>query len=66
VNLYVIYDHPTDYPDKWVVRRWELDVPKEVVGTADSLEEARALIPEGCTNLSRSTSDDPKIHEVWL
>lgn len=81
LTLYVIYDHPLDYPDKWVVRpQIVLRRPgtggsevsaQEVVEFgramgADSLEEARLLIPPGLANIGRMANDDPKIHEVWI
>lgn len=25
--LYCVYDHPSDYPDKWVARAWAGDIP---------------------------------------
>lgn len=69
--IYVIYENPSDYPGKFVVRRqlamrgriWVDLVPLAVVGT---VEEARGHIPEGCVCLSRDPSDDPVIVETWL
>lgn len=66
LSLYVIYDHPRDYPDSFVVRRWELDAQKEVVGTAPTLEAARKLVPPDLYNLGRHEGDDPNIVEVWI
>jgi len=70
-----VYKNPTDYPGKYVVRRWKIggdglrgvviyDAKPCYVG--DTLEEARASIPEGCTMLPRDGRDDPCIHEVWV
>lgn len=68
---FVIYCHPSDYPDKFVVRRWvigEKPVPdKEPHIVCDSLEKARESIPNShraC--IQRMTDDDPVIVEVWL
>jgi hypothetical protein len=71
VNLYVIYDHPFDYPDDFVIRRWEMQQPKEIVGLAKTLEQARAMLKSSVkgvmlTNIGRYGADDPKITEVWL
>jgi hypothetical protein len=66
VSLYVIYDHPRDYPESFVVRRWDLEIPREVVGTAPTLEAARELVPPGLYNLERYEGDDPNIVEVWI
>ena len=65
--LYVIYDHPRDFPNSWVCRLWygetaELS-PYAVAGT---LEQIREALPAGVTNLGRYEQDDPCIHEVWI
>jgi hypothetical protein len=106
--MYVIYEHPLDYPEHFVVRRWfmkakpeenisvapiqgvthEKDYPEarirvgsqgvrtfctkdpfsevEVVcQLADSLDEARLLIPADRVRTT-SKANDPAIIEVWL
>lgn len=74
---WVVYDHPKDHPDKWVLRRWRVlggSVPEGVEriqadGEAilgDSLDDVRKHIPEGSLNLGRFPGDDPVIHEVWM
>jgi hypothetical protein len=68
---WVIYERPSDYPDKFVVRRWELRGTEEIVPDqecrlADSLEEARGLIPDGLYCVGRFAQDDPCIVECWL
>jgi hypothetical protein len=69
LRMYTIYDHPADYPRHWAVRastiRPEGPVPDDRVQLADSLEEARALIPPGLTCIPRFTNDIPCIEEVW-
>jgi hypothetical protein len=71
--IWVIYDHPRDYPDHFVVRR-------QVAGAGfiaidqnchltKSLEEARNLIQQlhpGSVCLTRSPEDDRVIVESWL
>ena len=68
--MYTIYDSPTDYPGKFVVRRWEIDkgpaVPKETLAVKDSLIEARLAVPVGLVRVDRSPGDDPVIVETWL
>ena len=66
VNTYVIYDHPSDYPNSFAVRRFEWATPMELIGIADTLDQARALLPSGLYNLGRTHKDDPKIVEVWI
>ncbi len=65
---YAIYDHPDDYPDSFVVREWRV-LPGEIqpgpAQLANSLEEARGLIPAGKERLPDFPGDDPKIVEVW-
>jgi hypothetical protein len=74
LSLFAIYDRPKDYPDKYVVRRHRvlLGLKKAWTETdrdcslADSLEEARLLLPPGLHNLGRTPEDDPAIAEVWV
>jgi hypothetical protein len=68
--LYTIYDHPTDYPNHFAVRRECINagvVTKDPhVYLAPTLEEARRLLPPGLHQLPRNPNDDPKIVECWL
>jgi hypothetical protein len=67
--LYVIYDHPKDFPTKFIVRRWSVlnePLPDAGCNAADTLLEARKLIPRGLVNLGRYPADDPCIAEVWV
>ena len=70
LSLWTIYDHPTDMPDGFVVRRWQITkggaVPDPEARLAMTLEEARTLIPPGLYRLERVAEDDPKIVETWL
>ena len=68
--MWVVYDHPKDYPDSYVARLWEAhaDGPKMteslVIGTLESIRETLTemhLIP-----MPRSPADDLKIVEIWL
>lgn len=70
LSLWTIYDRPADQPEKFVVRRWlstaaGLAEARESY-LADSLEEARAKIPDGLINLQRHAHDDPCIVETWV
>lgn len=74
LDMWVIYDHPTDYPEHWVVRRWHVDLqaPGRIIADvdawklADSLHEARVSVPSHLHRIDRLTGDDPRIREVWL
>jgi hypothetical protein len=70
LSMWVIYFDPTDYPQKWVVRRWDVGhgivraQPKAAI--CDSLRKARTFIPFGLVRLDRMEADEPQIKEVWL
>jgi hypothetical protein len=70
--LWTIYDHPSDYPNHFVVRRHGIDADFNVplvdakCKLADSLEEARELLPPGLHCLGREPEDDPVIVETWI
>ena len=70
--MYVVYENPSDYPGKFVVRRWpntlvSPPIPDPVpLIVCDSLEVARAVVPPYAVCLQRSPDDDPAVREVWL
>jgi hypothetical protein len=65
--LYVIHDHPSDFPDWYVITKWDLSVRLGVFGFCRTLEEARVhLSRKGLVNIGREPDDDPKIVEVWV
>lgn len=67
IELLVVYKDPSDYPGKFVVRRWRNQVPdSEPLMVCDSLEHARMAIPRDAGFLGRYEQDDPAILEVWL
>jgi hypothetical protein len=67
---WTIYDHPRDYPDCFVARKWLAQrggvVATTEMFTADTLDELRALLPPGLTCLARLPGDEPQIVEVWI
>ena len=64
--IFCVYEHPTDYPDKYVARLWNVDVPMSLITTADTLEEIREKRPVGMVTLHRYETDDPAIVETWI
>jgi hypothetical protein len=70
LNIFTIYDAPLDYPGEFVLRRWivEPGQPRagEVLGTADTLEAIRALLPAGLAPLGRQAADEQQIVESWV
>jgi hypothetical protein len=71
IEFFTIYDHPTDAPTAFVVRRAEVirgkkePVHREAFQAA-TLAAARALVPTDRVSLGRNQADDPKIVEVWV
>lgn len=69
--IYTVYDHPTDYPDEFVIRRFKIEdrsvaVESNLFARGRTLEEVRAQLPSNLVNLRRTAGDDEKIVEVWL
>ena len=71
LDMWVVYEHPADFPDKYVVRRWTIMSNAPPLASADrslhdTLDEAREAMPRGLYNLKRLVGDDPAIKEVWI
>ena len=71
VPMAVIYDHPVDVPDKYVVRIWEgkEEKPTNVEMRKDSLQECREEIRKSgyfLMAVRAEPEDDPKMVEIWL
>lgn len=71
LQMYVIYFNPSDYPGKFVCRKWLINNGKPVpmlglVGKAHSLEEIRQTVPAGLYRMPRFPFDDIAIKEVWV
>jgi len=62
LTLWVIYESPSDYPGKFVVRRQHSTRRAVVIDLEawvfDSMAEARTAIPEGLYNTGRYDMDD--------
>jgi len=70
--IYVVYDHPRDFPDRYVCRRqWAcadgtIECDKEAMASTE-LEPIRvALRALGLTCVGRHPDDDAVIVETWL
>lgn len=68
IRIWTVYDHPTDYPDKYVARLFEGDQATASIIIADSLETLRMILcfEMGLARLARFAGDDAKIVETWL
>ncbi len=66
VPIICIYEHPSDYPDKFVARLYDLTHPTRYVVLTDTLEEARKAVPGEMFCFPRDQKDDPVIVESYL
>jgi hypothetical protein len=67
--VWTIYDHPSDFPDSYVVRphSTKLGSPLTVHIQHAQLDHVRGALEHlGLTCLPRSPEDDPSILETWL
>lgn len=71
MKQYVLYDHPDDFPDHYIVREWNIEegriAPKGIFARNKSLVFLMELmLHEGMIFMNRSEEDDPKILGVWI
>ena len=65
--MWVIYDHPSDWPDWYVAREWIGEQPGSCVTLERDLERLRDRMRRmGLVCLARFEQDDPKILETWV
>jgi hypothetical protein len=70
-DIFVVYDHPLDYPEHFAVRVHHVNggrtIRGEKVEIFDTVEEARAYAGDcGRVRIRRDPDDDPKIVETWI
>ena len=67
IEIWTVYDHPSDFPGKYVARLFIGDKPTNQVIVTKNINSIRAkLAVKGLTCLHRQENDDPKIMETWL
>lgn len=71
VSILTIFDHPSDYPTKYVVREFILDVDgklyaRRACNLADTLEGARLLIPPGRVCFAEPNTKELPAVESWV
>jgi hypothetical protein len=71
LTMWVVYDHPKDFPDEFIARLWMVGSGQTICCgktlTSKSLDQLRGeLRARGFTVIPRMDGDDPKIVEVWL
>lgn len=66
IVMWVIYDHPADASDCFLARKWVNGIATHEVMRGATLNELRALLPNGMSYFARHTHDDPVIVETWM
>jgi len=70
LKQYAIYERPDDHPEGCVLREWLVLPGQTLPGDSHkvaTLEEARALLPDGVSKVSEGPEPDaPKLVEVWM
>jgi hypothetical protein len=66
LNIWTVFDHPRDYPNGFIARRFELDQPTQdaFTGQLDAIRDA--LMRCGLYRLKRNDADHPSVLETWL
>jgi hypothetical protein len=71
LSMWTVYDHPRDFPDGFVARRFEVRKGEPVVTkdaiTANGLQPLRTAFERaGLTVIARFEGDEPQIVETWM
>jgi hypothetical protein len=72
IFIYVVYDHPSDYPYSYVLKRFTTFTGTPIQDTSfiiksDSLVPIREYVQKkSLTRLERHPKDDPVILECWI
>lgn len=74
LDMWIVYDHPTDFPTMYVARRQEIRaidnggtrVTGDILHSTRLKDIRRDLYDRGFTCIQRHEQDDPKIIEVWI
>ena len=71
LTIWVIYDHPKDYPESFVARKF-VYIDNELKPTSKTLKDVdidnirKKLRGKSFTPLPRLKNDDQKIVETWI
>jgi hypothetical protein len=71
LNIWTVYDHPKDFPQGYIARRFEIGHGPLPIVTDDTVKGSLSVIREsfelcGLYRLSCNVSDEPHIIETWL
>ena len=65
--IWVVYDHPKDFPDYFIARRWLNDTPTDSLVMCSDLDLLRGQLEEmGLVQVQPLEGDDAVILETWL
>ena len=66
--MWVLYDHPSDFPDFYVLRLWDgaTNTPRSTVFLAVELKEIKNAVAFQFVELGPYEGDDPKIMAVFV
>lgn len=70
LEMWIVYDHPADYPEHFVARKWTAKAGAAVATMeyrfAKTLDEIRQAIPQGLHRFPRNEQDEPQVVETWF
>jgi hypothetical protein len=73
LEMWVIYDHPTDLPNHYVARLWCVTepggglIPTALALVCPDLDQLRGEMESlGLTCIPRASADEPQIVEAWI
>ncbi len=67
IEIWTIYDRPRDYPNGFIARKFNNNIPTKSTLTSDNLEALRDKFKEeGLSLICRDPSDANSIVESWI
>lgn len=67
MESWTIYDHPDDYPNHYVLRKFIGEQATSVLVLSDQMEPLRSIVADmGLVPFKRMADDDASIVETWL
>ena len=67
LEIWTVYDHPVDYPNSFVARKFFNEQPTQEVIVAQDVEDIRQIFRQWDLQIVPRFPDDmPSIMEIWL
>lgn len=68
IPMIVVYERPSDFPDKYIARVFDCEIPTDVIIVRDSLQEIRDDITAAgfMVCMERSQEDALSVVETWM